>query len=61
MEELKRFERLLIKLVVIQFVFFMIGQFIHIWGILPEAYVLSQYEGVTNISFKEMLETFLQK
>lgn len=55
-------ERWLIKIIVIQFVFLLLTQLVfHKWNILPELQQITQYEGVANNSFTELLETFSAK
>lgn len=56
---MKSIERILIKIVVIQFSFLLITQlFFHKWNAFPELKELSQYEGVTENNFTQLLETF---
>ncbi len=55
-------ERWLIKIIVIQFMFLLLTQLVfHKWNILPELQQITQYEGVANNSFTELLETFSKK
>jgi hypothetical protein len=55
-------DRWLIKIIVIQFVFLLLTQLVfHQWNVLPELQQISQYEGVANNSFTELLETFSKK
>jgi hypothetical protein len=56
--ELKTFERILIKLVIIQFAFLFITQlFFHQLNVLPELKVITQYEGVVREKNTESVET----
>ncbi|MGP7816076.1 YpfB family protein [Niallia sp. 01092] len=57
---MKRFERLLVKVIVIQLLFLAISQLIHAWNIFPQLYELAQYEGVSKSNFSKILETFQQ-
>jgi hypothetical protein len=55
-------ERWLIKIIVIQFIFLLLTQLVfHQWNIFPELQQITQYEGVANNSFMELLETFSTK
>jgi hypothetical protein len=55
---LKTFERILIKLVIIQFAFLFITQlFFHQLNVLPELKVITQYEGVVKEKNTESVET----
>lgn len=57
--EMKTFERILIKIIVVQFVFLFLSQlFLHKFDIFPELNHITQYEGVSNNNFSEILETF---
>jgi hypothetical protein len=57
-KEMKSFERILIKLVIIQFVFMIIAQmFFHEFNAFPELKQITQYEGVTENNHFEVLET----
>lgn len=57
--EMKAVERILIKIVIIQFIFLLISQFLfHKFQLLPELQQLTRYEGVTEGNFSEILETF---
>ncbi|MFT8321637.1 MAG: YpfB family protein [Bacillus sp. (in: firmicutes)] len=58
---MKTFERLLVKLIVIQLVFLGISQLIHTWDLFPQLYELAQYEGVSKSNFSKILETIQQK
>lgn len=56
---MKTVERIIIKLVITQFVFLVICQFFfHKLNAFPELKEITQYEGVTENSFSELLETF---
>ncbi|MBU8879116.1 YpfB family protein [Bacillus sp. FJAT-29790] len=56
---MKTFERILLKIVIVQFLFLVITQlFFHKLNVFPELKQLSQYEGVTDNNFTELLETF---
>ncbi|PLR75629.1 hypothetical protein CU633_20035 [Bacillus sp. V3-13] len=56
---MKTFERILIKIIIVQF-FFLIGTqiFIHSLNILPELKQLAEYEGVSENNFTKLIETF---
>ncbi|PLR83065.1 hypothetical protein CVD25_05250 [Bacillus canaveralius] len=56
---MKTFERILIKIIIVQF-FFLIGTqiFIHSFNILPEIKQLAEYEGVSESNFTKLIETF---
>ncbi|MBN6888402.1 uncharacterized protein DUF5359 [Cytobacillus horneckiae] len=56
---MKTFERILLKIIIIQFFFLLLSQvFFHHIGAFPELKQLTQYEGVTDQNFSEFLETF---
>ncbi|MEH6987232.1 YpfB family protein [Cytobacillus firmus] len=56
---MKTVERIILKLIVVQFVFLLITQFFfHHMDAFPELKQLTQYEGVTDQNFTELLETF---
>lgn len=56
---MKTIERVLLKLIIVQFVFLLITQlFFHHMNAFPELKQLTQYEGVTDQNFTELLETF---
>ncbi|MBP2240699.1 hypothetical protein J2Z40_001258 [Cytobacillus eiseniae] len=56
---MKTFERILLKIVIIQCLFLIITQiFFHKLNAFPELNQLIQYEGVTDNNFTELLETF---
>lgn len=55
---MKSFERILIKIAIIQFVFLIIAQvFFHEYNAFPELKQITQYEGVTENNYFEVLET----
>jgi hypothetical protein len=55
---MKNLERILIKLIVIQFIFLIITQIIfHHYDFFPELKEITQYEGVGNGQYGEVLET----
>ena len=57
---MKVVERILIKIVIIQFVFLFLAQFFfHQLNIFPQIDQLTKYEGVTENTFTEILQTFL--
>lgn len=56
---MKTIERIMIKIVIIQFVFLLFTQmFFHKYNAFPELKEITQYEGVTENNFSELLETF---
>ncbi|WHY75897.1 YpfB family protein [Neobacillus sp. WH10] len=56
---MKRVEGLLIKVVIIQFVFLFLSQlFFHQIDIFPQIKQLTRYEGVNENTFTEILQTF---
>ncbi|WNS74050.1 YpfB family protein [Bacillus sp. DTU_2020_1000418_1_SI_GHA_SEK_038] len=56
---MRSIERILVKVVIIQFLFLFITQlFFHKFNVFPELKQLTQYEGVTDNNFTEFLETF---
>lgn len=56
---MKTIERIIIKMVIIQFIFLLICQvFFHKFNAFPELKEITQYEGVTENNFSELLETF---
>ncbi|MBT2689993.1 YpfB family protein [Bacillus sp. ISL-47] len=59
---MKAVERILLKLIIVQFVFLLMTQlFFHHMNAFPELKQLTQYEGVTDQNFTELLETFKEK
>jgi hypothetical protein len=60
--DLKRAERILIKIIITQFIFLLLSQIIfHQMDIFPELKQLTKYEGVNKNSFTEFLQTFSGK
>jgi hypothetical protein len=56
---MKAIERILLKLIIVQFIFLLITQLLfHHMNAFPELKQLTQYEGVTDQNFTELLETF---
>jgi hypothetical protein len=56
---MKSVERILIKVIIIQFVFLFFGQlFLHQLDIFPQLEQLTKYEGVNENTFTEILQTF---
>ncbi len=56
---MKWVERLLIKVVIIQFLFLFFAQFFfHQMDIFPQIKQLTKYEGVNENTFTEILQTF---
>ncbi|MFP7392651.1 DUF5359 family protein [Niallia circulans] len=55
---MKTVERILIKIIGLQIVFFIIGQMLHTWDFIPEIRTITQYEGVMDSNFVSFLETF---
>jgi hypothetical protein len=57
--EMKRVERLLIKVVIVQFIFLFLSQlFFHQLDIFPQVKQITKYEGVNENTFTEILQTF---
>lgn len=55
-------ERWLFKIMIIQFIILILVQLVlHKWHAFPELHPITHYEGVTNNSHMELLETFSQK
>jgi hypothetical protein len=55
---MKKLERILIKLIVVQFVFLIVTQiFFHNLNVFPELKEITQYEGVNNNQYSDVLET----
>ncbi|MFP3723022.1 DUF5359 family protein, partial [Niallia circulans] len=48
---MKTVERILIKIIGLQIVFFIIGQMLHTWDFIPEIRTITQYEGVMDSNF----------
>ena len=56
---MKMVERILIKVILIQFVFLFLAQlFLHQLDIFPQLEQLTKYEGVNENTFTEILQTF---
>ncbi|MEH7075620.1 YpfB family protein [Neobacillus drentensis] len=56
---MKNVERILIKIVIIQFIFLFLAQlFFHQLDVFPEIKQLTKYEGVNENTYTEILETF---
>jgi hypothetical protein len=56
---MKVIERILIKVVIIQFIFLFLAQFfLHQLDIFPQLEQLTKYEGVNENTFTEILQTF---
>lgn len=59
---MKLIERLLLKMIIIHFVFLLLTQvFFHRFNSFPELQQIAQYEGVTENDLTEFLETFSGK
>lgn len=59
---MKTFERILIKIAIIQFVFLVIAQvFFHEINAFPELKQITQYEGVTDNNHSEVLKSIRSK
>jgi hypothetical protein len=55
---MKNIERILIKLIIIQFVFLIVAQILfHNLNVFPELKEITQYEGVNNNQYSDVLET----
>jgi len=57
----KTVERILLKIIALQIVFFIIGQMLHTWDFIPEIRTITQYEGVMDSNFVSFLETSVDK
>lgn len=56
---MKKVERVLIKIVIIQFIFLFLSQlFFHQLDVFPQVKQLTKYEGVNENTYTEILETF---
>jgi hypothetical protein len=56
---MKNVERILIKIVIIQFIFLFLVQLIfHQLDVFPQVKQLTKYEGVNENTYTEILETF---
>lgn len=59
---MKTFERFIIKLVIIQFIFLLLSQIIlHQLDAFPQLKQITKYEGVTKNTYTDILETFKGK
>ena len=59
---MKTFERILIKIAIIQFIFLVIAQvFFHEFNAFPELKQITQYEGVTDNNHSEVLNSIRSK
>ncbi|WNF21530.1 YpfB family protein [Mesobacillus jeotgali] len=59
---MKTFERILIKIAIIQFVFLVFAQvFFHEINAFPELKQITQYEGVTDNNHSEVLKSIRSK
>ena len=59
---MKLIERLLIKIIFIQFIFLLLTQLVfHEWNSFPELQQIKQYEGVSENNLTEIIETFSNK
>jgi hypothetical protein len=55
---MKSIERILIKLIIVQFVFLIVAQILfHNLNVFPELKEITQYEGVNNNQYSDVLET----
>ncbi|PKG24138.1 DUF5359 family protein [Niallia nealsonii] len=57
---MKKIERIIMKIIIIQFAFLAVSQMIHHWDLFPKLYELAEYEGVSKSNFTKILETFEQ-
>ncbi|WP_077213819.1 YpfB family protein [Bacillus dakarensis] len=56
---MKTIERIIIKIIIVQFVFLLVTQFFfHRLNTFPELKEITQYEGVTENNFSELLQVF---
>ena len=61
-DSLKRIENILIKIVILQFIFLLLAQlFFHQLDVFPQIKQLTKYEGVNKNTYTEILETFQGK
>ncbi|WP_428908953.1 DUF5359 family protein [Niallia sp. Krafla_26] len=59
---MKLIERVLMKIILIQLVLLLMTQlFFHEWNSFPELQQITQYEGVSENSITEIIETFNRK
>ncbi|WP_307852182.1 MULTISPECIES: DUF5359 family protein [Neobacillus] len=57
--DLEKIEKILMKIIIIQFLFLLLTQFfLHQLDTLPELQQLTKYEGVNENSITEILQTF---
>jgi len=60
--DMKTIERILIKLVIVQFIFLFLSQLLlHRIDIFPQVKQLTKYEGVNENTLTEILQTFKGK
>ncbi|MFP5113420.1 YpfB family protein [Bacillaceae bacterium C204] len=56
---MKKVESVLIKIVIVQFIFLFLAQlFFHQLDVFPQVKQLTKYEGVNENTYTEILETF---
>lgn len=56
---MKAIERIIVKVIIVQFLFLLLAQiFLHKMNLFPELREITQYEGVSDNNFTELLETF---
>lgn len=56
---MKTMERILMKVIIIQFIFLILSQlFLHQLNLFPQLEQLTKYEGVNENTFTEILQTF---
>jgi hypothetical protein len=56
---MKKVESVLIKIVIVQFIFLFLAQlFFHQLDVFPQVKELTKYEGVNENTYTEILETF---
>ncbi|MCM3566769.1 YpfB family protein [Neobacillus mesonae] len=59
---MEKFERLLIKLIIVQFIFLCLAQFLfHQLDLLPSIKELTKYEGVNENTITDILQTLKEK
>jgi hypothetical protein len=59
---MKKVEQILIKVVIIQFIFLFLSQLIfHQMDVFPQIKQITKYEGVNENTFTEILQTFQGK
>ncbi|WP_442594579.1 YpfB family protein [Neobacillus sp. D3-1R] len=55
---MNKFERILIKLILVQFIFLILSQIVfHSFNAFPELKEITRYEGVSNSNYTDILET----